>query len=83
MFLVKYKIVQKQASLYPPELAPCDFFTFSKLKMHSKSKNVMNVKNVKENAMSKDEKLAGISKLNATTFQKINISFIIYFSLGK
>ena len=50
-FLVKLKITQVAQSPYSPDLVPCDFWLFSKLKSPLKGKRFQTVNEIQENMM--------------------------------
>ena len=54
--------MQVQHALYSPDLAPCTFFVFPKLKIYLKVKWFKDVNNIKKTT---NGKLTGISVLNA------------------
>ena len=49
-FLAKYNIPQVRQPPYSPDLAPCDFFLFPKIKSHLKGRRFQDVGEIKENA---------------------------------
>jgi hypothetical protein len=49
-FLVKHRITQVCKLPYSPELAPCDFWRFSKLKLPLKGRRFQTKNEIKENA---------------------------------
>ncbi|BFZ21096.1 hypothetical protein BsWGS_24135 [Bradybaena similaris] len=49
-FLAKHKIPQVRQPPYSPDLAPCDFFLFPKIKSHLKGRRFQDVGEIKENA---------------------------------
>ncbi|KAL4149391.1 hypothetical protein QTP88_003351 [Uroleucon formosanum] len=58
-FLAKHGIPVVSQPPYSPDLAPCDFFLFPKIKMALKGKRFQNVDEIKQNAT---EQLRGVSK---------------------
>ena len=48
-FLAEHGIVQVQQPPHSPDLAPCDFFLFPKLKIHLKGKRFEDVEDIKRN----------------------------------
>ena len=48
-FLVKYQITQVTQPLYSPDLAPCDFWLFPKLKSPLKGKRFQTISEIQEN----------------------------------
>ena len=50
-FLAKHQITQMTQSLYSPDLAPCDFWLFPKLKSPLKGKRFQTVNEIQENMM--------------------------------
>ena len=49
-FLAKHKIVQLRQSLYSPDIAPCDFWMFPKLKMALKGKRFDDIETIQSYA---------------------------------
>ena len=49
-FLAKHKIVQLRLPAYSPDIAPCDFWMFPKLKMALKGKQFDDIKTIQSNA---------------------------------
>lgn len=49
-FLAKHNIPQVRQPPYSPDLAPCDFFLFPKIKSHLKGRRFQDVGEIKENA---------------------------------
>lgn len=58
-FLAKHGIPVVSQPPYSPDLAPCDFFLFPKIKMALKGKRFQDVDEIKQNAT---EQLRGVSK---------------------
>ena len=48
-FLAKHKIVQFRQPLYSPDIAPCDFWMFPKLKMALKGKRFDDIETIQSN----------------------------------
>ena len=63
-FLAKHKIVQLRQPPYSPDIAPCDFWMFSKLKMALKGKRSDDIETIQSNADAREEthELKAISK---------------------
>ena len=51
VFLVKHQITQVTQPRYSPDLAPCDFWLFPKLKSSLKGKKFLIVKEIQENTL--------------------------------
>ena len=49
-FLTKHKIVQLRQTPYSPDIAPCDFWMFAKLKMAFKGKRFDDIETIQSNA---------------------------------
>ena len=49
-FLAKHKIVQLRQPSYSPDIAPCDFFMFPKMKMALKGKRFDDIETIQSNA---------------------------------
>ena len=50
-FFGKHNISQLQHPPYSPDMAPCDFFLFPKIKNQSKGRTFQGIEEIKENAM--------------------------------
>ena len=50
-FLVKYQITQVTQSSYSPDLVPCDFWLFPKLKSPLKGKRFQTINEIQKNTM--------------------------------
>ena len=60
-FLAKHGIPVVSQPPYSPDLAPCDFFLFTKIKMALKGKLFQDVDEIKQNAT---KELRGVSKID-------------------
>ena len=49
-FLAKHNIPQLQHPPYSPDMAPCDFFLFPKIKNQLKGRSFQDIEEIKENA---------------------------------
>ena len=56
-FFAKHNTPQLQHSLYSPDMIPCDFFLFLKIKIQLKERSFQDIEGTKQNAMKELEAL--------------------------